>query len=439
MTVGSQDYAAISDDSYKDRAVGRRAPGQEESVTLNGHAYKILEHVNNKLTGYQGTIYQRVDTKEVIVGHRGTEQIGLDGVLTDGGMVTTRANLQGKDAIELTRRAVEFAKTDGIVNGRHIDVTVTGHSLGGTLAQITSHHFNLKGETFNAYGAASLGYRIPEGGTNMLNHVMAADPVSAASPHFGQVRIYATQKEINTLSGSGFSNSKGNFVIPDHPVVAAGLSLGSHSLDNFLGAKSVLQSPQARTLADKNHRMIDEYRDDIGERRWGITAGARGVSGGVRDVVDEIRGPLKPGEPARIEAERKADRRTSSLDHHDHVGNPLFEDARRGVLAHDAKVGRTPDLLSEQLAGSLAAEMHAAGGKRIDSVLMSNDAARTFAVQGNEADPAQLRVSVDTMAAMNAPLEQSSQRVEEQAGAQRLALQQAKEQEQVQSSRSMQA
>jgi hypothetical protein len=51
----------------------------------------------------------------------------------------------------------------------------------------------------NAYGAASLGYRIPEGGDRVLNHVMAADVVSAASPHYGQVRVYATPREIAQL------------------------------------------------------------------------------------------------------------------------------------------------------------------------------------------------------------------------------------------------
>jgi hypothetical protein len=440
MTIDSRDFAAISDDTYKDRAVGRRAPGKEEHVTLNGHEYKILEHVNNRLTGYQGTVYQRMDTNEIVVGHRGTEQIGRDGVLTDGGMVTTRANLQGRDAIELTRRAVDFARTEGLLDGRTPKVSVTGHSLGGTLAQITSHHFDLKGETFNAYGAASLGYRIPQGGNNLVNHVMAADPVSAASPHFGQVRVYATQKEINTLAACGFSNSKANFLIPDQPVVAAGLSLGSHSLDNFLGAKSVLQSPQSRTLAEGNKRMIEEYRDDIGERRRALTVGSRGVPGGVHDVVDEIRGTLKPGEPARRDAERQSDRRTSSLEHADHPGNALFEDARRGVYAQDAKVGRAPDQRSDQLAGGLAAEMHAAGGARIDAVSMSSDAARTFAIQGRADDPAHLRVSVETVATMDIPLQQSSQRVAEQAAKQGPATQHALEQDQVlQASRSMQA
>lgn len=207
MTITSQDYAALSNDAYKDRAVGRREPGQEEKVTLNGHEYKILEHVNNRLNGYQGTVYQRVDTKEIVIAHRGTEQIARDAILTDGGMVVARTNVQAPDAIALTQRTLEGAALQSRLNGVPApQVTVTGHSLGGALAQITSHHFNVKGETFNAYGAVSLSYRIPEGGNTMINHVMASDPVSAASPHFGQVRIYAKPDEIKTLAANGFSN-----------------------------------------------------------------------------------------------------------------------------------------------------------------------------------------------------------------------------------------
>lgn len=449
MTVPSQDYAALSDDAYKDRAVGRRAPGEEEAVTLNGHQYKVLEHVDNPRNGYQGTVYQRVDTKEIVVSHRGTEQFLLDAVVTDGAMVTARTNLQAKDALALTERAMLIADRYAVGHDHKPEVTVTGHSLGGTLAQISAHHFDLKGETFNAFGAASLSYRIPTGGDNVINHVMAADPVSAASPHFGQVRIYASSKEVETLKASGFSNSGFNALIPDRPVLAAAASLGSHKMANFLDGGSVLGSEQARTLANTNARMIEEYRDDIGERRRGTTVLLRGTVGGTVDLIDALRGPLPAGEPARREAgknasggEREKDVSLRAedaghitslrIDQAGHPGNPLFNDAQRGVHAQDSRVGRTPDQLSDQLAGSLAAQMHAAGGKRIDSVMMSGDASNTFAVQGNNDDPAHLRVTVGTLLAMNTPLEQSSRKVEEQTDSQR--QEQDRHQEQSQSS-----
>ena len=449
MTIPSQDYAALSDDAYKDRAVGRRAPGEEEPVTLNGHQYKVLEHVNNPRNGYQGTVYQRIDTKEIVVSHRGTEQILLDGVVTDGAMVTVRTNLQAKDAIALTERALDYARKQGSNAGQAPEVTVTGHSLGGTLAQISAHHYGLKGETFNAYGAASLGYRIPEGGSDMLNHVMANDPVSAASPHYGQVRVYTTPKEVQILSAYGFSNDRFSMPLSTSPISAATASLDSHKLGNFLGDGSVLDNPQARTLANDNQRMIAEYRDDLRGLRAGATVISRGPLGGAVDLFDGLRGPLKPGEPSGRDADKQQGQSQKNkdvslrpvdaghisslrIDQAGHPGNQLFNDAQRGVYAQDTRVGRTPDQSSEQLAGSLAAQMHAAGGRRIDHVLMSTDASNTFAVQGKTNDPAHLRVSVETMLAMNTPLEQSSRKVEEQAVSQR--VEQDRNQEQVRSS-----
>lgn len=104
-------------------------------------------------------------------------------------------------------------------------------------------------------------------------------------------------------------------------------------------------------------------------------------------------------------------------------GTPLFQMPSVASMPTIARVGRAPDHASDQLAGSLAAEMHAAGGTRIDAVLMSSDAARTFAVQGEVDDPAHLRVSVDTVVAMNTPLEQSSRHLEANAASQQLEQQ----------------
>ncbi|TWQ53366.1 lipase family protein, partial [Xanthomonas vasicola] len=295
MSIPSTQYAGLSDDVYKDRAVGRRAPGQEEIVTLEGQRYAVLEHVNNKSTGYQGTIYRREGSGEIVVAHRGTEGAAND-ILTDATMVTSRTNPQAADALALTKHALGYAKEFGKEEGRTPEVTVTGHSLGGALAQVSAHHYALKGETFNAYGAASLSYRIPEGGNSVINHVMASDPVSAASPHFGQVRMYAKPDEIVTLSDAGYSNSKANFLIPDYPLVAAGGSLGAHKLGNFLGEHSALRDPNARPLAEQNKRMIDEYRSDIDGLRTGTTILTRSARGLGQDAIDAIRGPLAPGE-----------------------------------------------------------------------------------------------------------------------------------------------
>lgn len=233
-----------------------------------------------------------------------------DGALADGGMVLARINAQAGDAVELTRRALEYAEREGKKPGsRAPEVTVTGHSLGGCLAQITAHHFGLKGETFNAYGAVSLSMRIPERGDTVINHVMAGDPVSAASKHFGQVRVYATQQETErlvTLGGYENNRSQLDMRSPGPAVVSL---LGSHSLHHFRNVDgngrpdhSVLIDPHARELAEKFAPMIGKYRNDTAMMRSIVTVGSRGQYGAVMDGMDHLRGPLPPGQPAAREA-----------------------------------------------------------------------------------------------------------------------------------------
>ncbi|TWT17296.1 hypothetical protein FQY83_17250 [Luteimonas marina] len=293
----------------------------KEVVEINGSSYKILEFVDNPRTGYQGTLYQHVDSGAIVVAHRGTEfgrEPFMDGVIADGGMVFSRVNSQVDDAIMLTRRAREHARNPGEIEdyGRAPEVTVTGHSLGGTLAQVSAHHFDLRGETFNAYGAASLNLRIPEGGDRVLNHVMAVDAVSSSSPHYGQVRVYATPDEITTLRRAGYHDNLVLDVLrPNLPVTASAFSGGSHSMHNYLPVdgngrpdRSVLSDPVARELADRHRAMIGTYRQEVQAVRGGFTVASRGPVGALQDGADWLRGPLPPGEPAAREERERAER-----------------------------------------------------------------------------------------------------------------------------------
>lgn len=217
MSLTSQQYAALAKDAYDEPP---ETGASSRPVDIGGITYKRLEYVDSP-SGYQGIIYQRIDTNEIIVAHRGTEterELKQDGVYTDGGMVAARHNRQAAEAIELTKHALVYAQKLG-KDGETLDVAVTGHSLSGNLAQVTAHHFSLKGETFNAYGAVSLDRRIPEGGTDVINHVMAGDAVSAASKHYGQVKLYATQQEIATLEKAGYDNTRSVLDVRN-PIVA---------------------------------------------------------------------------------------------------------------------------------------------------------------------------------------------------------------------------
>lgn len=438
MSVSSSDLAHLSDNSYLNPEQRVTSPKDKDVTRVLGHEYRVVEHVDSKVTGYQGTVYQRLDTGQFIVAHRGTEGVVHD-ISTDLAMVAARVNTQAPEAIRLTARAMEVAKGDSILHGTPADVIVTGHSLGGALAQVTAHHFDLKGETFNAYGAASLSRRIPEGGGSVINHVMANDPVSAASPHYGEVRMYAKQNEIDTLKRHGYGEglTLGSvFVAPATRAIAtAGMSLESHKLGNFLGPDSVLEYARHRDLADSNRELIQDYRDDLklGRQMAPLVMGS-GL-GVAKHLIDEMRGPLPAGEPARREEKERGQSAPPApsgplkpLNGPGHVGYPLFMGALQGVHEQDQRAGRTPDACSERLAGALACRMHELGGKRIDHVVLSNDASTAFAIQGALSDPAHLRASVPTVAAMNTPLEQSGRQIESQASAQLAQQDQVQEQ-----------
>ncbi len=314
MRVGSKQYAELSDHCYD--AANRLAvlARAREVVVIGGVRYRVLEHVDNPSSGYQGTIYQEVEKGSVVVAHRGTEpgrEFLQDVVKADAGMVATRGNVQAGDAIELTRRA-QLHATDPdtlAVYGRAPEVTVTGHSLGGTLAQITAHHFGLRGETFNAYGAVSLDHRLAEGGTTVINHVVATDVVSSGSPHYGQVRVYAAPRHIEALrDAAGYANSRGPFDVRN-PLVMVADALDTHGMHNFLdvdGANrpdvSLLRDPRARALAAEFDPMIDRFRSDVAVIRGGVTLGTRSGAGLVGDAVNAMRRDLAPGEPARLES-----------------------------------------------------------------------------------------------------------------------------------------
>jgi flagellar motor protein MotB len=258
MTISADQYALLSQDAYKTHVVN-------DTVTLDGVKYKVLDEVHNHVTGYQGTAYVRADTGEVVIAHCGTDtaRMAVQDIGTDVGMVLAGVNVQTADAEAFTKQALELGKRYDQQLGLPFQATVTGHSLGGTLAEITAYKFDLHGQTFNAYGAAGLAQGIPAGGNQVIDNVRATDVVSAASKHFGEVRIYASQQDIDKLEKAGYTNQPGFHLA--NPI--AGVDLDAHSINNFtpdnprLGHSII--SPENAELYKANKGMIDSYRHDV--------------------------------------------------------------------------------------------------------------------------------------------------------------------------------
>jgi len=422
--VRPQATAALANAAYSPPS--HLAPGDKESLRADGEDYEVLAR-RDAASGYQGVVSLNVRTKEIIVAHRGTEfdrQALLDGGV-DAAMVTARINSQLGDALALTKQATKLAEENG-----YGPVHVTGHSLGGALAQITAHHYNLPGDAFNPYGAAGLAYRLPEGqpanAAPFTNHVMAGDLVSAGGPHYGKVEMYALPKELEVLrtaeQGQRIASLGAPGLKSGHLMSAAvAVQLGdSHRMVHFLDrmtdkgpVQSVLDDPRARVTDPEDLRRIADYRGDIHQLRVGATVLVGGGPGLLRDGVNYLRGTEEAGAYARQEAEAEqrahnalkpggqlvpdaTDKGSPSLTNpgfspksplqesiestldkagldprkEGHSDHALYRQIRDGVSALDAKHGRGFDEISERMTASLLATAKSSGLERVDHVVL---------------------------------------------------------------------
>lgn len=447
MTISSTDYALLAKDSYNDPDLDPK----KRELTLDGVKYKIVDHADNPKTGFQATGYQRVDTGEVIIAFRGTE-FGREPVqdgLIDAGMALTGINAQAPDAHAFTQRVLAQAKADAQEAQRPLNVTVTGHSLGGTLAQVEAYKLGIKGETFNAFGAAGLVHGVPKGGHQVINHVRAGDAVSAASAHFGEVRVYAVQQDIDTLGKAGYRDD-GGALSARNPAKATDFS--AHSIDNFVPNSETLgQSIISRENEAQYHvhrGMIDRYRDDVYSARaiasvplqTGVQA-RQTVGQGVKSTghiagqaYDAVRNSVetgarraaealeRTGETLREGASRAIERRirpgpwlssqaepSPLLSQPEHSGNGLYQQALAGLEKINTERSIPSDQRTCNAAGTLAASACESRFKQIDHVVLNDNGSKLIAVQGQPGAALSKVIGVDTVVALNTPLAQSSQ------------------------------
>ena len=85
---------------------------------------------------------------------------------------------------------------------------------------------------------------------------------------------------------------------------------------------------------------------------------------------------------------------TARLDDSTHPGNALYKQALASVERLDAAQGRTTDQVSRQFAGAVAVEAHAQGLTRVDHIVLSDNGAKAYAVQGELNSPFSSRIAI---------------------------------------------
>jgi peptidoglycan hydrolase-like protein with peptidoglycan-binding domain len=91
-----------------------------------------------------------------------------------------------------------------------------------------------------------------------------------------------------------------------------------------------------------------------------------------------------------------------------HPGNPMYRQALDAVQQLDAQQGRTSDQHSANLAAALTVAAKEHGLNQVNHVVLSDDATRAFAVQGDMNSPFKQYADVNVAQAVNTPIAQSS-------------------------------
>ncbi|HEX5305351.1 MAG TPA: XVIPCD domain-containing protein [Dyella sp.] len=260
---------ALEDAYLADGAYDHYSDKIGQQVSIGGRQYQVLDAVDRTTSGFQGVALRSAATGDIEISFRGTElttDLGRD-VVTDVGMVRHLVNNQLADADLFTRRVLEAAEAETIRAGHPVRVSATGHSLGGTHAEVMASRYKLPGEAFNSYGAVDLAYGVPEGQPTdappFINHARATDIVSAASRHYGMVKIYATEQDVEALRQGRYLDAPD----PRHPAnpMIAG-QLGAHSISNFApepgkGESVLTAANEARY--EEHQAAFDHFRHDV--------------------------------------------------------------------------------------------------------------------------------------------------------------------------------
>ncbi len=149
--------------------------------------YKVIETAQNERNGFYADVLS--NGKDVVIAYRGTEvnYKELQDLKSDIAMAKSKIPTQATDAIALYDRVKrEHPKSD---------ITITGHSLGGSLAEIVSGLRGGLAVTFNAYGVKDMfksGTSLKE--NNVVNYVNEYDAVTMVNGenHIGE--IYSVSK-----------------------------------------------------------------------------------------------------------------------------------------------------------------------------------------------------------------------------------------------------
>ena len=293
------EFAQLSDAAYQNDPASMQLP-QGWSVVASSKPDDIF--------GYKGYAYKNNTTGEIVIANRGTEPLGTPGVTLDYSNDLQLITNKLPDQYPL---AQQFYNDVSSANSG-AQITLTGHSLGGSLSQLLaaestkSGNITVSAVTFNPYGtkdiAATCG--VDPNGTynNITNHQTMLDGVSRAdsqspigSDQLGQMQTHAAPTEYVAAAMIAGSALLGPDSAVAFPATFLAVKFGwSHSIDRFtqeIFAPPTLTSSAAKGFVDFAHNLGNQ----INGLESSITSAADPIVTALQNDFQQLSGAIGQG------------------------------------------------------------------------------------------------------------------------------------------------
>lgn len=172
--------------------------------------WDIVKVDTNKKTGYYAEVYKK--GKEVAIIYRGTDVDIYKGIkettrdfgndLRMGGMLEPKQTADAKGTFQAIKQ--EYPSSN---------IVLSGHSLGGSLAQLVSAETGTKAVTFNAFGTGKIlsqkGYsQADQRLLNITNYGHHKDPVFMGNKDYQPGISYVTDTKLDTSNNYAYKQEK---------------------------------------------------------------------------------------------------------------------------------------------------------------------------------------------------------------------------------------